>query len=320
MDNIEEKIQAYYGGFLSEEGKQELESWVKTSDENQKTMDELKKVYELSSLDAEKFCPNVDRAWQCVEHKLFRPTKQIFMNHPLFKIAAAVVLTVGLAWVGLPYLIHDNLLSIKTNKGEVREVILDDGTHIWLNSNSSLKYPEKFALNKSRKVYLYGQAYFEVAHDQTRPFKVIGKSAVTEVLGTSFDLLAKRTRNELNVMTGRVAIRPQEGKEIIVAAKNQRVVLEGKEATMTSQLNTKTIAWRFGELNFQSTPMTEVVKVLSKHYQIEFELDQSIENCLITSKFKNKSIEEVLEILGKIANIKYTKSADDSIALTGPSC
>lgn len=321
MINLEDKIQAYLNGQLPEKETAELQEWMAQSEENTQQFEQYKKVYELSEIRTERFCPNVDRAWACVEKRMGKKAAKIFRIHPaVYRIAAVLVVAVGLGFFYNSYFAPSKLIIAKTGKGELQNVQLSDGSFVMLNQNSTLKFPREFADGKSRKVYLNGQAFFDVARDEDRAFKIIGKSSITEVLGTSFDLIAQKEYSQVNVVSGKVAFKESNGEGLVTLTKNQKAVLMDKKIQVSGHLDTKLLAWRFGELEFKSTPLKEVAKTLSKHYQVKIKMDEGIENCLITTKFENKSIEEVLEVLQLIANIESETNDKGVILLSGPSC
>lgn len=320
MINLEDKIQAYLNGQLSNEESGELQNWIALSEENSRQFEEYKKVYELSEMRTDAFCPNVDKAWDCVERRIGKGTK-VFKIHPnVYRIAAILVLAVGLGFFYNSYFAPSKLIIAKTGRGELQNVKLSDGSFVMLNENTTLKFPREFAEGKSRKVYLNGQAFFDVARDESRAFRIVGKSSVTEVLGTSFDLIAQKDYSQVNVLSGKVAFKESNGTQQVTLTKNQRAELVNSKMEVSERLNTKQLAWRFGELEFKSAPLREVAKTLAKHYQVKIKMDEGIENCLITTKFENKSMEEILEILKLIANVESETNEKGVIFLTGPSC
>ncbi|UXP31371.1 FecR domain-containing protein [Reichenbachiella agarivorans] len=319
MQNIELKIQQYLSGELSQEEKAEVLDWANSSEANQAMLDKYSKLYDLSVVDCDSFHPDVDKAWCLVQSKLVPKAKQFFLFSPtVYKIAAAVVMAVGLAFFSVSYFLQPNLIALKTGEGEVIQVVLPDGTEVIVNEKSSFKYPEEFG-EGSRKVYLYGQAFFNVARDEAHSFKIIGLSTVTEVLGTSFDLIAKRTYNHINVVSGQVSFKSKETNKKVVLSMDERAVYTESKMEVFQGLDNSTLAWRLGELNFQSAPLAQVAAVLEKHYNVKIRLEGNIGACLITSKFQGKTIEEVLSILKLIANIESSQEGN-LLILSGPSC
>lgn len=319
MQNLEEKIQGYLSGKLSEDERQEVKNWANASEQNAKLLAQHRKLYELSELDTSSFCPNVEMAWLKVEKKIAKHSIALNSGNVFYKIAAAIAVTIGLVFFSISYFSSPDLVAVNTREGEVLSVILSDSTSITLNENSTLKYPEAFD-GSERKVYLDGQAFFEVKRDEDHPFKIIGRSSVTKVLGTSFDLIAKQTYSQVNVLSGSVSFKGRKSNDKVVLEKNNSATIVDAKLESFEHIDTKTLVWRLGELNFQSTPLREVAQVLTKHYGVEIQLQSGIDSCLITSKFEGKTMSEILEVLKVIANITNVSDDEKVVVLSGPSC
>lgn len=321
MQELENILMEYFNDNLPQADRQKVEKWAAESNENQIQFDEAKRLFELAEIEADKFNPNVDLAWSAVEQKIFGVPrgKQAFMGLKYaYRVAAVLVfaMTAGL----LSYVLTSNdLTTVASKSGEKLEVELPDGTRILLNEESKLRYDESFDDNK-RIVYLEGQAFFEVARDVNRPFEIIGRLANISVLGTSFDFLAKENSARVNVYTGKVSFKNNTGsKAELVLTQNQQGKWANNEMEMIEELDHQATAWRFEELVFKSASLAEVSNKLSEFYKVEINLDATIENCLITTSFQNQSLEEVLEVLEIIANIKNERSGNQ-IQLSGPGC
>lgn len=177
-----------------------------------------------------------------------------------------------------------NFLTIP--RGGEFYVKLADGTEVWLNSESQLKFPVAFEEGRMRQVELvYGEAYFEVSpsslHKGAR-FKVLNQSQEIEVLGTEFNI--KAYQDEANILTtlveGKIAMQLDTKKQILLP--NQQLILN--KTTKTTTLSTvdvyNEIAWKEGVFSFERKPLRDIMKVLSRWYDVDV-------------VFKNKSLEDV---------------------------
>lgn len=176
---------------------------------------------------------------------------------------------------------------------------LSDGTQVWLNSESQLKYPVQFIPNETRTVELvYGEAYFDVSpslHHNGSRFKVINNSQDVEVIGTQFNI--KAYKDDLSVLTtlveGKIVVNiDQESKEL---RPNDQLDLN-KETQTTSIKKVdiyNDISWKEGVFSFERKPLKEIMKVLSRWYDIDI-------------VFENKALEEVnfYGAIGKDQNIE----------------
>ncbi|APZ45937.1 hypothetical protein BW723_06365 [Polaribacter reichenbachii] len=182
---------------------------------------------------------------------------------------------------------------------------LSDGTKVWLNSDSKLKYPVTFVKNQTRKVELvYGEAYFNVSpsinHNGAR-FLVVNKNQEIEVLGTEFNI--KSYKDDFNTATtlveGKVTLNYEGKKQHLIP--NQQSYLDYKTNTLTLKKVDvyNEISWKEGVFSFENKPLKDIMKVLARWYDMRVTFDnknsQNIEFNGVLDK--NQSIEEVLNII-----------------------
>ena len=160
---------------------------------------------------------------------------------------------------------------IEVPRGSEYWIVLPDGTRVWLNAATELKYPVAFHA-KERRVYLKGEAYFEVAPDKNRPFYVGTEEVKIRVLGTVFDVNTHYTRGVRTVLVeGAVALEWGDQKEIRMKpgelADFDRTTTEVtlKEVDVTSY-----ISWKEGYFVFEDEPLEEIMHTLSLWYDKEF--------------------------------------------------
>lgn len=200
---------------------------------------------------------------------------------------------------------------------------LSDGTQVWLNSESQLKFPAAFIEGETRIVELvYGEAYFDVSPSTDHKgakFKVLNKSQEVEVLGTEFNI--KAYKDEVNVYTTLV-----EGKvNVQIGSKKQSLMpnqqLNLNLSTNTSIINTidvyNEISWKEGVFSFEEKTLKEMMKVLSRWYDIEvIFLTKSIEDKeLVGILRKNQNIEDILNGIKNFGIIKNFKIENKKVIL-----
>ncbi len=193
-------------------------------------------------------------------------------------------------------------------------IVLSDGTRVWLNSESQLKYPESFIEGKPREVELvYGEAYFDVspssAHKGSK-FKVINKSQEVEVLGTEFNI--KAYKDEANIYTtlveGKVVVDNGISKQNLIPSQQSDLNLESNRIKVTVVDVEEEISWKNGVFSFKGKSLKNIMRVISRWYDVDvIFLDKSLE----TLKFKgvlgkNQSIEEILSIMKSSTITDYT--------------
>jgi ferric-dicitrate binding protein FerR (iron transport regulator) len=163
---------------------------------------------------------------------------------------------------------------IATPRGGQYRIVLQDGTKVWLNAASSLTYPAVFA-TAERKVTLSGEAYFEVAKDAGKPFKVITATQTIDVLGTNFNVNAYNDNSLVSTTLLEGSVR------ITAAASTQRTILKpGEQARLNNQTGTllkssvnemDAVAWKNGFFVFNDTYLTEVLLQLSRWYDVQID-------------------------------------------------
>lgn len=224
---------------------------------------------------------------------------------------------------------HPSLSSKRNLKGEKSKFLLSDGSIVWLNGDSEIRFPAHFSTDR-RDVYLEGEAFFEVAKNPDQPFVIHLHDGVVRVLGTSFNVKAFENDQfvETSVVTGKVAFIPGVESESAVSADtvyltpNQKVVYN-KDLSQVQQLETNSLedrAWIDGKLVFRSNTFFEVAQVLERTYAKKIIFgEQSLQNCRLTGTFEGNSLEEVMSLLAETKDYEYSIS-DDEIFITGTGC
>ena len=215
-----------------------------------------------------------------------------------------------------------------TPKGKKLKTTLPDGTKVWLNANSQLRFPGSFS-STERTVFLSGEAYFEVAHDATRPFTVKSDVIHTTALGTSFNIRAFPAQSHIDVtlLTGKVKVAYADSnkpiQEIAILEPNDQVVYDKKwknaiKNTLHDAANH--IAWKEGIIILKDMNFEQIARELERWYDITvtFEND-NLKNCQLEGKFKQVSLQKVLKMLSMTANFTY-EIADDQVYIKGAGC
>jgi len=190
--------------------------------------------------------------------------------------------------------------TLETARGEQYQVILPDGSHVWLNAASSLKYPVAFT-GKARVVELTGEAYFEVAHNKMMPFKVKTQQQEVEVLGTHFNINAyndeKTTATTLIEGSVRVTLTANQ-KSIVIRPGDQATVSHTVVGVM--QVDTDdVIDWKNNYFRFEDEDLGSIMRKVSRWYNVEVEYqDNALRNQHLNGFIsRNKNISQVVKIL-----------------------
>ena len=202
---------------------------------------------------------------------------------------------------------------LTTPRGGQFFVELSDGTKVWLNSESRLKYPVSFLDNEPRKVELvYGEAYFNVSpstENNGTKFKVLNQAQEVEVLGTEFNIKAYKDESRLftTLVEGKVAVNAMNKTEFL--APNQQLQLDVmNNSAIISKVDVyREISWKNGVFSFKNKTLKEIMKVLARWYEIDVEFqDEGLQNMTFNGTLKKKlSIVDIMETIGNASNIEF---------------
>lgn len=200
-------------------------------------------------------------------------------------------------------------LSLEVGRGREFKIILEDSTVVWLNSESTLRYPESFGTD-SRRVSVTGEAYFEVKPDKTRPFYVESGGQSIRVYGTTFNVRGYPDEDAIltTLETGSVAISASghEDAELYLSPGHQsRFDKTDEEVTMKTVNPEIVTGWRHGKFVFEETPLSTIMHDLSRWYDFEYEFaDPSVKDIIFmgsVSRYSDfRTIISILEDGGEV--------------------
>ncbi|MGV8095050.1 MAG: FecR family protein [Mangrovibacterium sp.] len=317
---IPEYVFDYLHGKASEQQRALTEIWLMQPD-NKLAFDQMKKIISLSG-DLKLFEKFDLQEGKDSVHDQMRKNKQIRLMYRLQKIAALLLLPV-LVYAGWSFLENNRLKKemasvqvsqeIRTQPGIRSFFVLPDGSKVWLNSASTIKFPSVFN-DDTRTIELDGEAYFEVAENKSKPFIVKSGTLDVTALGTAFNLCAYSDDSEISttLAEGKVIITTYQGKEEQYILEPHEQLNFGKYSFKVSknQVNVyNVIAWKDGKLIFSDTPFHEVVQKLGRWFNTDIKLaDESIANYRYTATFTNENLSQVMELLTFSAPIEFTST------------
>ena len=336
-------LKKFFRNECSEKEIEQLSHWM--NDENEQTeiehlIDEL--WYQSEAL-PESVDVNSDKIFEQVQQKINQQGNKkvyrrkrahsfLFNDKNVFrkmaKIAAVFLLPVLLLTAGYYLVNHHSENKIAFNtvivpKGQKKVITLSDGTRVWINSGSTFRYPKTFK-GKNREVQLTGEAFFDVTHNQKHPFIVSTNEVNIKVLGTVFNVSAYPDDHSITttLVRGRVVAYRKSASETLG---NRVFLFPGQEAkyssaeqrfTLTTVNAGKAGSWKSGNLMFNNTPLTEVVKKLNRWYNVNIQIqDTTIETYLYSVNFKNKPLKTVEEILSEITPVRFVKSGSEILVV-----
>ncbi|NOQ27482.1 MAG: DUF4974 domain-containing protein [Bacteroidales bacterium] len=201
--------------------------------------------------------------------------------------------------------------EITVDKGEKITLHLNDNFTIWLNSGSSIKIPME--LNRSSKIFLDGEAYFEIKNTNRKTPEIVAKNIIFKTTQASFNINSRYNNNQLvsNIKKGNVEIyNPSLPKSTKLTAKTDERITYNPIAEFISiekENNINYLAWKTGILNFDNISLNEVSEIISSFYSIPVQItNPDLKYKKITASFNNADIDEILEKLQITFNCKIS--------------
>lgn len=313
----------YLANETNPEENNEVKDWLERDINNQNEFEEIKKTWNLFNNTAKIDQFDVEQSLKQVKKKLKNSSEtKVFILKPLLKMAAAIlfIITIGLTAF---YFINNplkNTIALSSNEGIVTK-ILPDGTTIILNANTALKYNVTFNNNKTRKVWLNGEAYFNVKPNKSKPFIIETNNSIIKVLGTSFNVKAYKNseRSTVSVNSGIVEF----SRKSIFGATNDKLLLENnsegilnnsKKEFIKQEIDSNYLSWKTKRIIFTKTTLNEVKNVLESVYQVNLIFNnKELENLRLTATFDNDDIKTVINVIEITFNIKAEFTEDKII-------
>ncbi|MBL7784067.1 MAG: FecR domain-containing protein [Saprospiraceae bacterium] len=321
-------LHKHLSGEISPTEQASLDAWLQSSADNTRLADDLRLAWEQTGGYEKTFDTDLDTAFGKVQARIRaeeQPMRATFVRGQLLRIAAAIVLLIAGVW-GFRHFYYNaspTQMVVSSATG-TKEVTLPDGTQVWLRQGAEVAYPTAFAGN-TRPVQLKGEAYFKVAHDASKPFRVQledGKGSV-EVLGTQFNVRQNTDETAVTVREGKVRFAPDaQSNSVILTAGKKAVLNKARRQIVTENVLTfNELSWQSGGLEFVSTPLRQVVRDLQTYYNAQITLSNSrMLDCTYTAPLTRQSLEKVLESLSLTYQMQWEKTGANAYRLTGGSC
>lgn len=317
MDFDYKILAKYITGEITLEEQAKLGEWSKLSENNMQLLEEVVQIRILKKFTFETNKDKTELALVSIHLKMDRKSFRSIVR-PYLKYVAilvAVILSTFFCW----NIINptESYISIVVKAGEeMKKIILDDGSVVWLNSSSTLRIPESFSVKK-RFVALDGEAFFDITKHKGSSFKVQTKDMDVKVMGTSFNLNTKTDKDMLEaiLVSGKITLQNKEEKDILRMSPSEKVTynpLKNEYSIETVDTNVST-AWHLRQMTFENSTLREIVNKLSMIYDVNINLESKKladrrYRCVIN---REESLVDVLDILRYLAPIKYRIEGDE---------
>ena len=226
-----------------------------------------------------------------------------------FAAAAAIAIAAIFGYQFGGKSVEAQTFELLCSKGQKSELILPDGSVVYLNSSSSLSYSSNFN-HRERNINLDGEAYFKVAPNAELPFVVHASGMDVTALGTEFNVKAYKEDMivEATLVKGKILASTAVGNEVLT--KNQRVRYEkntGKMERVEDIQANHLVPWLANEVCFQSTALNEIGVMLERMYNVEVLFsDDEIKNYTYTGHIRNGSLKNILDLISTTSPVRYS--------------
>jgi ferric-dicitrate binding protein FerR (iron transport regulator) len=299
-----------------------VENWIEEDSDNQSVFDELKVVYSIAGNTPKPFVPQNELAWQKIRNRLSAGKQPFGIIRILLRLAASVLL-IALGVGGTLYLENkpneDSFTEVYSPYGHKTRVQLPDGSQVWLNGDTKLKYNTDFA--NFRSVELTGEALFEVAKNPQKLFAVKSENLKIEVYGTTFNLKSYPGDqvSEVALVEGSVGLFHDQHllKKMVPGEVVSFNSVENKFSSRKDDMSQIT-AWRADELIIEGQTFENVSKYLERWYGVKITLDESVNyDVRLSFKVKTESLTELLSIISHLTPMTYEISGKQ-VVVSGP--
>ncbi|GBU07780.1 anti-sigma factor [Bacteroidales bacterium] len=327
MKNTEnELIIKYLHNELSKEEMERLYLWLTENKTNQDFLFKLEAFYTVNQLNtSNKEAADTNKEWEKLESIISKlnvgkqtankKNRRIpilkFLNYAaIFILAIAIPYTLFNNKHTHDSIVDETMATVSTGIGERSQLILPDGTKVWINSCSSLSYSSN--LSSERKIKLSGEAYFEVSEDKNKPMTIETYLIDIKVLGTEFNLRAFEDDRsvETTLYEGSVSANTAEKafkQDILLEPGQQMTYAEDKSLKIISINNKSDILWKKGVIHFKKQSLESISRRLEKNFNVNISiLDSQLAMEEFTCEFESaENIRDILEILRMTGRMQY---------------
>lgn len=306
-----ETLYKFFDGKASREEKEAVRIWLESSPENEQELFKEREFFDAMILSGSTKVAGME--------KKSRPFYRTVLLEAI-KIAAVFAITVASGtyfYKSEICKIGEAMNTITVPAGQRANLTLADGTNVWLNARSEMRYPAVFTGNK-REITLDGEAYFEVTHNEDKPFVVQTNKCNVEVLGTKFNVEAYSDSEDFctSLMEGSVRVSDKRNpSETVLLSPNHMVSLENGQLSTSPISDFDVFRWKEGLTCFRNMNFEQLMLRFEKCYGVRIVVENKhLVNYICSGKFRiSDGIDNVLRILQKDAKYSFERNNDESV-------
>lgn len=302
----QELLYKYLAGNASADEKKEIVIWLNAKKENKQEFLALRTLYDITLWQEEVVVPSLTLLLSGKKYKIYQPI------YELLKITAIILITFCCTKYFYAQETKETatMQTVYVPSGQRSKVTLADGTEVWLNAKTTFTFPNRFSPT-SREVSLDGEGYFEVVHNEKKPFIVKTQHYNIQVLGTKFNVSAYSHTSsfEASLLSGIIEVTSRRGNEKVRLYPHQKVFLENNRLSQSNIENYDYFLWKDGIVSFDDETVQEILYKLQLYYDIKIIIkNKSILSDRYTGKFRTKDgIEHIMKVLQLNKKFTYEK-------------
>jgi transmembrane sensor len=330
INDIDDLIGKVLSGEAEAEEVRRVDSWRNETIENQKYFDDMKVIFARASSNVVKVDFDTDAAWTRLKSRLVQKsgvkvvpleTKKKAIQWPALRIAAGIVLIITtslFAWKW--YSDSPGSIVQVTSDTKVVQDTLPDGSTAFLNKQSSITY-EYDARARTRKVKLKGEGFFDVRHEETKPFVIETDETLVRDIGTSFNVKSYPDKDTIEVIvtTGIVQFYTLNDPGLMISEGESGIYSKrNKTFTKMSKADTNVLAYKTRVFSFHSTDLQSVINQINDVYDSHIVLaNAEIANCQLTATFRDDELDTVVEVIAESLALTVERNDKNEIILNG---
>lgn len=306
---MDELLMKYIKGETTPEEREMVVHWLDEDPEHIHQYRSLRKLYDIS------LWSPIEESQQ--EEKQTRTLKLVWIE--FLKVAAVILITflgtkAFFDWKEDPV----KMQTVIVPAGQRAELLLADGTKVWLNSRSKLKFPDRFQKD-ARNVELDGEGYFEVTHKEEAPFTVHTSRYDVKVLGTEFNVKAYNSKNqfETSLLKGCVEVSNMNKSQVLRLRPDEQVISDGRQLIRSAISDKNYFRWKEGLLCLDDESISSLIEKLELYYDVDILVQKpSLMKYHYSGKFRiSDGVEHVLKVLQLKHKFTYTKDEEQNLII-----
>ncbi len=327
MNDMDDLIGKVLAKEASAREEAQLQEWIDESDSNKKYFEQVSLIFDKAAAHHVQIQFDTDAAWRNVKTKIRSEKKSAKVRNlnngfQVWRIAAGILILVTIGIFSYQWL-HPEIqtFAVASDATTVQDT-LPDGSNAFLNKKSSLTY-EYNPREKTRKVKLKGESFFDIKHEEEKPFVIEAEDVLVRDIGTTFNVKAYPGSDtvEVVVKTGEVQIYTLKNPGLnLVAGETGFYSKSLREFSKIQKADTNVLAYKTGVFSFNKTDLKSMLSKINEVYGSHIILaNEKLGNCPITVSFNNDKLETVVDVIAETLNLTVTRKGKE-IILDGRGC